>query len=330
MTRLRERFAQDPALSIQCACTGLVALGAAYASYRHGREFALRFGADTVTASIWALLVDGLLTIATVELWKTHRAGCRSGRWVAWLAFVFGIGLSLVANIGSAPALSVLQVTVAACPPLVLLLAVELLNGALKRRVVETGIDTGPVDHEIGEPVSRYESDDETAGATHLDSVSSPTAGGGERTAEERMWEYYVSERVCGRNPSGAELDRMAGTHNDGRRILRKWRYQEPVRSGRWAVGTCDGWLTEQGLLLAPEMTPHLCVVTPHRCLHSADSCSTRRKGRGSSSSGGRAVAGVGGVHGITNFVRTEQRKVRRRLREAILVSSRCSAAVQV
>ena len=117
MRRFGGWLAQDLALSVQCACTGLVAPGAAYASYRHGREFALRFGADTVTASIWPLLVAGLLTIATVELWKIHRGGGGSGRWVAWLAFVFGICLSLVANIGSAPALSVLRVTVAACPP---------------------------------------------------------------------------------------------------------------------------------------------------------------------------------------------------------------------
>ncbi|MGW3993180.1 DUF2637 domain-containing protein [Amycolatopsis sp. NPDC004772] len=149
MKRLGGWLAQDLALSVQCACTGLVALGAAYASYRHGREFALRFGADTVTASIWPLLVDGLLTIATVELWKSHRDDSESGRWVAWLAFAFGICLSLVANVGSAPVLSLLQVTVAACPPLVLLLAVELLNRALKRRSRETGSETSPTDEDL-------------------------------------------------------------------------------------------------------------------------------------------------------------------------------------
>ncbi|HEY3469697.1 MAG TPA: DUF2637 domain-containing protein [Amycolatopsis sp.] len=67
MRWLKERLAQDLAHSIQCICTGLVALGAAYSSYRHGRRFALRVGADGVTASIRPLLVDGLLTIATVE-----------------------------------------------------------------------------------------------------------------------------------------------------------------------------------------------------------------------------------------------------------------------
>ncbi|WP_338081056.1 MULTISPECIES: DUF2637 domain-containing protein [Amycolatopsis] len=43
-------------------------MGAAYASYRHGRELAVRFGADASAASIWPLLADGLLTIATVEV----------------------------------------------------------------------------------------------------------------------------------------------------------------------------------------------------------------------------------------------------------------------
>lgn len=82
---------RDRSLWVQCACTALVALGAAYASYRHGREFALRFGADETTAAIWPLIVDGLLTTATVELWKTGHGG---ERWKAWLAFVFGIVLS--------------------------------------------------------------------------------------------------------------------------------------------------------------------------------------------------------------------------------------------
>jgi hypothetical protein len=59
---------------VQCTCTALVALGAAYASYRYGREFALRFGADHTTAAIWPLIVDGLLTMATVELWKPATA----------------------------------------------------------------------------------------------------------------------------------------------------------------------------------------------------------------------------------------------------------------
>jgi len=128
----------DRSLHLQCACTLLVAVGAAYVSYRHGREFALRFGADETTATLWPLIVDGLLTMATIELWKAGHRYRATGQWKAWLSFTLGIGLSLCANIASAPELNAFSIAVAACPPLALLLSVELLNQALKRRRAET------------------------------------------------------------------------------------------------------------------------------------------------------------------------------------------------
>jgi hypothetical protein len=50
----------------QRACTLLVALGAAYASYRHGQKFALKFGADPTSTAIWPLVREGLRTRETV------------------------------------------------------------------------------------------------------------------------------------------------------------------------------------------------------------------------------------------------------------------------
>lgn len=85
--------------------------------------------------------MDGLLTTATVELRKIGHVGRASGRWAAWLAFA-RICLSLCANIAAARELSVFAVAVAACPPLALLLAVELLNRALKRHRAETGSES--------------------------------------------------------------------------------------------------------------------------------------------------------------------------------------------
>ncbi|WP_394616544.1 DUF2637 domain-containing protein [Lentzea sp. JNUCC 0626] len=202
---------RDRSLWVQCACTALVALGAAYASYRHGREFALRFGADETTAAIWPLIVDGLLTTATVELWKT---GHGSGRWKAWLAFVFGIVLSLCANVAAAPELSVFAVAVAACPPLALLLAVELLNHALKRHRADTDTETN----------WKTESGGEAAQVVCLGVVPDESRSPSEPTAEQRMWVHYVTERSKGRTPTGAELDQVAGTNNYGRKVLRRWR----------------------------------------------------------------------------------------------------------
>lgn len=205
---------RDRALWLQCASTALVALGAAYASYRHSREFALRFGADETTATLWPLMVDGLLTVATVELWKTGRGRRGGGQWKAWLAFLFGISLSLCANVAAAPESSVLAIVVAACPPLALLLAVELLNRALKRRRAETAGETRNETAETGE----------TERPVTLSLVSGESRQQAEPTAEQKMWAYYVTERTKGRAPTGAELDRIAGTNNYGRRVLRRWR----------------------------------------------------------------------------------------------------------
>nr|WP_166639628.1 DUF2637 domain-containing protein [Amycolatopsis sp. SID8362] len=188
-------------LGVQCLCTGLVALGAAFASYRHGLQFALRFGADETTAWIWPLIVDGLLTIATVELWKSGAGS----RWQAWLAFVFGVSLSLCANIASASSLSAFGIMVAACPPLALLLAVELLNRSLKHHRATTASVTPSQEPRSTEVSTRSDEPEE-------------------QTAEQRMWAFYESECRRGRTPTGADLDRVAGTHNYGRRILRKWR----------------------------------------------------------------------------------------------------------
>jgi hypothetical protein len=130
-------------------------------------EFALRFGPDALTASIWPLLFVGLLSIATIELWKTHHAGRWSGRWVAWLAFVFGICLLLVENICSAPALTLLAV---AYPSLVLLAP---RRQELISEMCEQSIET--------------DADGETAQPIQTVMVSRPSTEDVERTARQRM-----------------------------------------------------------------------------------------------------------------------------------------------
>jgi hypothetical protein len=38
------------------------------------------------------------------------------------------------------------------------------------------------------------------------------------------MWAHYQRERAAGRTPTGAELDRVAGTNSYGRGVLARWR----------------------------------------------------------------------------------------------------------
>ncbi|MGP4089234.1 DUF2637 domain-containing protein [Streptomyces sp. KR55] len=127
-------------------CALVVAGVAAYASYIHQRKFALQGGADSVSAAIWPLSVDGLLLLATVGPLKRPDRESRRRRYVVWLAFLLGIAVSLVANIAAAPYLAWQPVLVAGWPPVALLLSVELL---VHRPAEQTG-DGGSEDEGIG------------------------------------------------------------------------------------------------------------------------------------------------------------------------------------
>ena len=108
-------------------CALVVAGVAAYASYVHQRSFALRGGADRVSASLWPLSVDGLLLLSTLGLLKQESGADRRAKWAVWAAFLLGIAVSLAANVAAAPRLEWRSVLVAGWPPVALLLSVELL-----------------------------------------------------------------------------------------------------------------------------------------------------------------------------------------------------------
>lgn len=202
MSAIPSRIRADTSLRLQCACTLLVTIGAAYVSYWHGHDFALRYGADKTTAALWPLVVDGLLLTSTIELWKTHDDGA-AGQWKAWLSFMLGIALSLCANIASAPELNIFSIAVAACPPLALLLSVELLNQALKRRRTETSNDT---DHEA---------DENPSPEPHLldSSETSPSSEQSETGAEVPA-PHAVASKVPGHHTTSADSD-LEPPHGD-------------------------------------------------------------------------------------------------------------------
>jgi hypothetical protein len=197
--------------------TLMVAGVAAYSSYEHQRHFAATGGADPAGAKLWPLSVDGLLLLASIGLLRTGPHASRRTRTVLWTAFVLGIAVSLAANIAAAPALGWQPVLVAGWPPVALLLAVELLADHATPAPASSTTSPAPPAH----PTPR--------GRTLAAAPTSHQAGAvAARTAEQRMWAHYQHERAAGRTPTGADLDRIAGTNNYGRAVLTRWR-----RTGR-------------------------------------------------------------------------------------------------
>jgi Protein of unknown function (DUF2637) len=217
-TRPRSR---ERELWLRRGCALIVASVAAYGSYEHQRGFAQHGGADHVSAAMWPLSVDGLLLLATVGLLKSGHHTSRRVRLAAWLAFLLGIAVSLAANIAAAPTLAWQPVLVAGWPPVALLLAAELLTHHPQPRA---RAETEPAG---SRPEPIRETQHETERAAKPRAVSEPA----KPSAEQIMWEHFRREQTHGRMPTGAELDRVAGTNNYGRTVLRRWRQQGRIPS---------------------------------------------------------------------------------------------------
>jgi hypothetical protein len=217
-------------------CALIVAAVAAYGSYEHQRDFARHGGADPTTAALWPLSVDGLLLLATVGLLTSRQQPNRRIQLAVWLSFLLGIAVSLAANIASAPTLSWQPVLVAGWPPVALLLAAELLTHHPQPR------DQPETDSAASHQQPDHETNTETGPAVKPNDVSPPARP----PSEHIMWEHYLKEQAHGRIPTGAELDRVAGTNNYGRTVLRRWRNQgrippDPDRRNGHRLGSGPG-----------------------------------------------------------------------------------------
>jgi hypothetical protein len=165
---------------------------------------------------MWPLSVDGSLLLATVGLLKSGQHTSRRVRLAVWLSFLLGIAVSLAANIAAAPTLAWQPILVAGWPPVALLLAAELLTHHPRPR---EQTETEPA-------VSRQEPAPETGNETEHAIAPQEVSKPAKPPAEQTMWEHFRREQACGRTPTGAELDRVAGTNNYGRTVLRRWRGQ--------------------------------------------------------------------------------------------------------
>ncbi|MFF4349970.1 DUF2637 domain-containing protein [Streptomyces sp. NPDC001530] len=243
----RSNSVQGFEIWLRRACGLVVASVAAYASYVHQRHFALHGGADSVSAALWPLSVDGLLLLATIGLLKPAHRVSRRTHATAWMAFSLGIFVSLAANMAAAPVLAWQPILVAGWPPIALLFAVELLTLHPTDRATDRGNPEHQCRFQHGKANSTTDqrdnaeaprsgtpaNDKDTRGRDPQPTASPPK---GELTAEQIMWNYFQEQGGKGRTPTGAELDRVAGTNNYGRAVLKRWRENGRIASKRAQV----------------------------------------------------------------------------------------------
>lgn len=98
---------------------------AAVASYRHARDVVSSTG-DTVMAPWLPLSVDGLLVAALVVIWVRRRRGERAGRG-PWGAFLFGMVVTIGANLAAVTEPAPTAFAVALFPPLAFAITLELV-----------------------------------------------------------------------------------------------------------------------------------------------------------------------------------------------------------
>lgn len=114
------------------AITALIAGGAAYVSYTHGLYVAHWVGNTGPAAFVVAALPDGLIAISTVSLYQEARETGLRPPW-AMVGLCLGIGLTVVMNVAAGTRHGWGGALVAAMVPVVLLLALEILTGVVRR-----------------------------------------------------------------------------------------------------------------------------------------------------------------------------------------------------
>lgn len=188
---------------------GMVAAIAAWSSYSHMTEVALRFGERSEVAYVLPFSVDGLMVVASVTMVDDKHGG-RRPRASARAAFLAGVLASVGANIAAAhPDLGAR--IVAGWPALALLLVVEMLSRSGK-----------------SEPVA-VESNG--AGRLVLDGPGlasgvqdrGPIDPGFEETKVEAMTRFFHQALAAGRTPDHRELAKAAGADvSHARRVHRR------------------------------------------------------------------------------------------------------------
>jgi len=108
------------------AAVAVVALVAAFVSYRHALQVVSEHGEGWPVAQLYPLTIDGLIYAASMVLLDAARRGTRAPA-LAYAALVLGIGATLAANVAAGLAYGPAGAVVAAWPAPALVISYELL-----------------------------------------------------------------------------------------------------------------------------------------------------------------------------------------------------------
>lgn len=127
------------------AAVSVVALVAAFVSYRHALQVVRAHGESGGLALAYPLTIDGLIYAASMVLLNAARQGVRA-HWLAYGALGLGIAATLAANVAAGLASGPVGALVAAWPAPALVISYELLMLVIRsaaRPEPESGTATG-------------------------------------------------------------------------------------------------------------------------------------------------------------------------------------------
>jgi Protein of unknown function (DUF2637) len=108
------------------AAVAVVALVAAFVSYRHAVQVVRAHGESGVLVQAYPATIDGLIYAASMVLLDAARRGVRAHP-LAWCGLTLGIGATLAANVAAGLASGPVGALIGAWPAVALVLAYELL-----------------------------------------------------------------------------------------------------------------------------------------------------------------------------------------------------------
>ncbi|WP_343955581.1 DUF2637 domain-containing protein, partial [Nonomuraea longicatena] len=133
-------------------------------SYTHAYGVAIAHGESAMVARLVPFVIDGLLIVASLVQLDAARNNRKPG-WLAWLALVVGIALTLGANILHGIEHGPVGATIAALPAVTLTIAFELLMHMIRRTSVE---EPAQLVEEVPEPAPVVEAESVTVEAPKL------------------------------------------------------------------------------------------------------------------------------------------------------------------